>query len=247
MTALANERMSSTERWTRKQFPLAVGNKAWKNGIACADLSSGKVEPGHGEADLLVIGRFAETIDATAAEKLVNVDLGMEIEVVWYENATAGDAVVAADLFNLCYVLDDQTVTRTPGGRPVAGRIWAVDSARGVAVEKLQSAPGSTGGVETALPAFAANNIAVPDAPANGAVYDVPATGAASTITLPAIANEGTTVQFFADGTKNAHTVQYRDATGPVNLTTALTAAKRHLVIATYLNGIWAANAYVAP
>ncbi len=52
---------------------------------------------------------------------------------------------------------------------------------------------------------------------------------------------------FVADGTKNGHTVTYRDATGTVALTTALTASKRHLVVATFLNGLWNANAYVGP
>ena len=79
------------------------------------------------------------------------------------------------------------------------------------------------------------------------AVYDVPTTGAASTITLPASSIEGATIQFVADGTKNAHTVTYRDATGPTALTTALLASKRHLVVATYLGGKWFANAYVSP
>jgi hypothetical protein len=75
----------------------------------------------------------------------------------------------------------------------------------------------------------------------------VPATGAASTVTLPAAALDGTSASFVADGTANAHTVQYRDATGVVNLTAALTAAKRHLVIVEKVGGKWFANAYVSP
>jgi hypothetical protein len=253
MTALATQRMSKTERWTRKQFTLASGNVAFKNGIACLDLSTGKVEPGHAETDLLVIGKFAENVDATAADTLVDVDLGKEIEVEYWANAEGGDACAATDVGSLCYVLDDQTVTITPTAHSVAGRIWAVDATRGVAVERLQAVPadpatlGGLGAVETALAAFSSNNINVGNNPNSGSIHDVPTTGAASTITLPATAVEGTILYFVADGTKNGHTVQYRDATGPVNLTTALTASKRHLVIATFLNAIWNANAYVSP
>jgi hypothetical protein len=253
VTALTIERMRDPERWQRKEFLLASGNIAFKNGIACGDLSTGKVEPGHEETDLLMLGVFAESANATAGDVLVNVDLIREIEVEWWANATAGDAVVATDVFNLCYVLDDQTVTRTPTGHSVAGRVWAVHATKGVAVEKLQAVPTPSSSldgleaVETALAAFSSNNINVGASPNSGSIYDVPATAAASTISLPATAAEGTVLYFVADGTKNGHTVQYRDITGPVNLTTALTASKRHLVIATYLNGIWNANAYVSP
>lgn len=100
---------------------------------------------------------------------------------------------------------------------------------------------------EGTLPAFAAGDLVVQDYPAPGAVFDLPATAAASTVTLPAAAHEGTAIEIVADGTKNGHTVQYRDATGPVNLTTALLASKRHQVRAIFLNGVWTALAYTAP
>lgn len=252
MTALAQERARLFESWKYHDFPLAVGNKAWKNGIAALDLSTGKVEPGHAETDLFIIGLFDQTVDATAAEKLVRVNLQTEIWVEWLDNSVS-DALDAGDVGSLCYVEDDQTVSINPTGKSVAGRVWAVDATKGVAVQKLQALPASgasldgLGAVETALAAFSSNNINLANNPNSGAIYDVPTTAAASTVTLPATAVEGTVLYFVADGTKNGHTVQYRDATGPVNLTTALTASKRHLVICTFLNTIWNANAYVSP
>jgi hypothetical protein len=252
VTALARERMRSHETWQYKEFPLAVGNKAWKGGIAAIDLSTGKVEPAHAETDLFVIGIFAETKDATDAELAVNVNLQREITVEWFGNSET-DALTAADVGSLCYVEDDQTVTSSPTGASVAGRVWKVDTTMGVAVEKLQAVPAVSaslnglGAVETALAAYTSNNVDLGASPNSGAIYDVPTTAAASTITLPATAEEGSILYFHADGTKNGHTVTYRDATGPVNLTTALTASKRHLVIAAFLNGKWAANAYVSP
>ncbi len=250
MTALAADRMLSKERWTRHRFPLASGNEAFKGGIACIDLSTGKVEPGHAETDLLNIGTFAEYMDATAAEKYVDVDLGREIEVVWYVN---GSSIAATDVGSLCYIADDQTVTTTPTGASVAGRIWAVETTRGVAVEKLQAVPSTTssldglGLVDTDPGTYASNDLIIADNPNSGAVFDIPLTGANSTVTLPATAVEGTFLTFVADGTKNGHTVQYRDATGPANLTTALTASKRHQVHCVFLNSKWTANAYVSP
>jgi hypothetical protein len=247
VTALAQERMRSYEKWTYHQFPLAVGNKAYKHAAVGIDLSTGKIEPAHAEADLLIIGVAAETIDATSVEKQLNVNLCTEIEVEWW--ASAG-GISATNLGSLCYFSDDQTVTLTPNGA-LAGRIWSYDSTKGVAVQKLS---GGTGGGtaapflnETAAVAFVSNDSIVAAEPASGALIDIPTTAAASTVTLPASAAEGTLLTFVADGTKNGHTVQYRDATGPTNLTTALTASKRHQVHAVFLNGKWTANAYVSP
>lgn len=246
MTALAKEKMRSFERWTFRQFPLAVGNKAWKHAAIGIDLSTGKVEPAHAESDLFIIGIANETIDATSVEKQLNVNLGTEIEVEWW----ASSGIAATDIGKLAYFADDQTVNLTGGGC-VAGRIWAYDSVKGAAIQKLQTPPGAGGG-GSPLPivspgAFASNDLVIAASPASGVVYEIPATGAASTVTLPAVAAEGTILHFVADGTLNAHTVQYRDATGPTVLTTALTAAKRHQCTAIFANAKWRANAYISP
>lgn len=252
MSVLTHERATVVERWTRKQFALAVGNKAWKGGKAVLDLSTGKVEPGHAETDLLDIGRFAETVDATSVEKLVDVHFNREIQLERWANSGT-NPMLAADIGSLCYIEDDQTVTKSPTSASIAGRVWDVDVSLGVAVERLAAVPAAVasldglGAVEAALDAFASNDTVVDDSPNSGTIYDVPTTGAASTVTLPATADEGTILYFVADGTKNGHTVTYRDATGPAALTTALTASKRHMVIATFLNGKWFANAYVSP
>jgi len=252
VTALIQERMSLIERWTHHLFTLASGNKAYKGGLACMDLSTSKVEPGHVESDLVWIGKFDETVDASLADKEVNVDLGTEIEVVWWANDTVSP-VLSTNLLSTCYILDDQTVSADGTSRSVAGRVWAVDAVKGVAVQKLgpqASVISSLDGLEllsTALAAFSSNDIALASNPNANAVYDVPTTAAASTITLPATAVDGTILYFTADGTKNAHTVTYRDATGPTNLTAALTASKRHLVIAVNKGGKWFANAHVSP
>lgn len=252
MTALTNERMSSQESWQSHLFTLAMGNKAWKNGVCAIDLGTGKVVPGETATGLLVIGKFTETIDATAADAAVNVRLSREIWVDWLVNDT-GSPILATDIGAVAYIKDDQTVTKSPAGASIAGRVWAVDALRGVAVELLGEDdvdPTSLSGLDLAtgaLAGFSSNNINVPNSPVSGSIYELPATSAASTITLPAVADPGTILHFVADGIENAHTVQYRDATGPVNITTALTASKRHMVVAAFLNGVWRANAYVSP
>ena len=244
MTALAKSKMSSFEKWGQKQFTLTSGKVAYKNGAAGIKLGTGRVEPMAQAPDMLYIGKFYEDMDATSAAKLVNVDLE-NVLVDWFVNS-GSSPVLATDLGALCYFVDDTTVEIAPGAGSVAGRVWGVDTLKGVAVQRLSVGAGAGGGVlpENALPAFSSNNS---NAPAIAGIYDIPTTAAASTVTLPAAGVEGQVLYFVADGTKNGHTVTYRDATGPVSLTTALTASKRHLVVATFLNGLWFANAYVSP
>lgn len=243
MTALAAARSPNQEAWNRKELILASGHKAWKGGIASLNLATGKVEPGASEGNRMVIGTFVSTVDATSADKACEVDFEREIRGRWWANS--GTSAVGL-VGSICYVQDDQTVASVPTtGAPIAGRVWAVSATRGVFVEKLDVAPELAPSI--ALSAFSSNNINVPDNPTPGAVHDIPATGAASTVTLPATAVEGESITFVADGTKNAHTVTYRDATGPTNLTAALTASKRHQVIATFLNSKWTAIAHVSP
>ena len=244
MTALVRERANSMERWTHHLFPLKSGFKAWKNGKVGLIIGEGKVVPMTSDASLLEIGVFDETVDATLAEANVNVNLGMEIEGRWW----AQDGSIAADdVGKLCFADDDQSVTLLAGGRSISGRIWLVDSIDGVFVQKLESLvdPGVSGSSTSviALPAFTAGASA-PVEITDRATYDVPTTAANSTIDLPD-GTEGMRIWLSADGVKNGHTVQYRDGTTPI--TTALTASKRHLVAALFLDGTWRANAYVSP
>ena len=247
MTALAKSRQSSQLRFSYKKFTLASGNVAYKNGIAALDLSTGKVEPGHAEGDLIVLGVFAEDMDATSADKTVTVDIGREVCCNYWEN---GSTIVAADVGKVCYVADDQTVTLSPSssGAPIAGRIWNVDSVLGVAVEPMASLTAGAPSIVGVLPGQVGNDFILTAAGVipNG-LYDVGTTAAASTVTLPASSIEGAQITFVADGTKNGHTVTYRDATGPTSLTTALVASKRHLVICRFYGGKWFANAYTSP
>lgn len=134
MTALVQEKMRSFERWTYHLFPLAAGFKAWKHAAIGVNLATGKVQPATAGAALLIIGVADETVDATLAEKPLNVNLGTEIEVEWWLNA---GNITAAHLGRLAFFADDQTVTLT-GNTMLAGRIWSVDAVKGVGVQNLR-------------------------------------------------------------------------------------------------------------
>lgn len=247
MTALLKAKSDLMERWTYRQFPLAVSYKAFKNGQAVIDLATGNVRPGAPGKGLFIIGQFAEDVDATSVTKLVNINFGIEKEIHWLANDTVAPVTIAMR-GQLCYLLDDQTVTSSPSGASVAGRIWDVSTTKGVAVERAAGATTTQGLTAAAVtaPAYTVNDLIIPAATPSGSVIDIPTTTGASTVTLP-VAPDGTTLDFVADGVKNGHTVQYRDVTGTVVLTTALTASKRHSVRAISLNSKWSALAYVSP
>ncbi len=250
MTALARQRVPREERWNYKQFSGAVGNVFYRGAAVGLDLSTQLLEPMHSsEDDLFFLGHVGEDvdIDCTTTSKLVNVRLLREVIGFRYVNATAGDAVTANDRGKLCYFADDQTVAITSQGKCLAGRVWDVSTSLGILVEKLESAQIDRLLYEAAALAFVSNDLVIAANPRPGQVIDIPATAAASTVTLPATAIEGTELVFVADGTKNGHTVQYRDATGPVNLTAALTASKRHQARAVFVNTSWTVAATVAP
>lgn len=189
------------------------------------------------------LGEFAETRTGDGV-KGVMVRLHHDINTRrWANDGVA--PLAATDVGKMAYVKDASTVSKaSTGGRQRAGLVIEVGTL-GVRVASLMSAPMPSECGATL--AFAAGDIVIADYPRPGAVFDVPTSAANSTITLPAAALEGTEITFIADGTKNGHTVQYRDATGPVSLTAALTASKRHLVRATFLNGKWACLSTVAP
>jgi hypothetical protein len=93
--------------------------------------------------------------------------------------------------------------------------------------------------------AFTAADIVIPDYPRSGTVYDVPTTAANSTITLPTNAYPGTELTFCADGSKNGHTVTYRQ--GATAITAAATLSKRHLCKVVFLGTQWSAVLGISP
>lgn len=242
MTALAANKARSFETWGSKEFTLTSGLIAYKHAALFLNPATGKVVLATSSGGLIFIGFAAEKVDASAADKSINVDLASELRLDWFANGTS--AAVAADVGKDCFFEDDQTVTMAPASKSFAGRVMAVSSTRGVLVD--------TGALPqrrhlTATPAIAANNINIADNPNDGAVFEIPTTAANITVTLPATCKGLPRVSFWADGTKNGHTVTYRDATGPSNLTAALTASKKHMKSFVFTGTLWFCDSDVSP
>ncbi len=116
-------------------LPQAASTEVFQGGAACIDIVTGTVKKmAAGNANLVRIGNFFESNNnTTTATQQVMVQLDHEVVCQWYNNATGAAAVVT--LFTNCYGLDDQTVTVTSGTNSIAGRVWAIDTVKGVLVE----------------------------------------------------------------------------------------------------------------
>lgn len=147
MTALANKRFNIPRKFS--DINLAGKNEqVFQGGIACFDTSTGLVAKAFVSTTLHPIGFFDPVAPGTSGDVTtpsggsVHVKLFREVTAYWFANATAGDAIAAADVGGICYLLDDQTVAQNDATntRSAAGRIWAIDTVKGVLVEPLFTA-----------------------------------------------------------------------------------------------------------
>ena len=120
-----------------QEYPLqlAASQNALQGTIACIDTSANVCTNAvSANANLIAVGDFAETLNNTAsttAPVLVRFDTGKWLE--WVDNDT-GTPVTA--LYSTCYLLDNHTVTGASSGNSPAGRVWDLDTVRGVLLEK---------------------------------------------------------------------------------------------------------------
>ncbi|WP_437759492.1 hypothetical protein [Sorangium sp. So ce1389] len=91
--------------------------------------ASGYAVPASTSAGLIAVGVAQEPVTNSGADgsKLVLVHPG----VFPFANSSAGDQITVADLYKVCYLVDDQTVAKTSGSgsRSIAGIVIAIDSA----------------------------------------------------------------------------------------------------------------------
>lgn len=128
-------RMTRNEAWEYVEIPLTNTDVVERGEMAVLDTGTGLVTLGAVSTTLRPIGYFDEdrTGDGTTD---VRVRLFQEIRIHWWEN-DSGTAVVAADVGSLCFILDERTVSGDGTARSAAGRVWAVNTVNGVAVEMI--------------------------------------------------------------------------------------------------------------
>lgn len=154
MAPLAADRNTPTREGRIFSATVAAATKCYAGGIACLD-ASGNAVPGRTATTLTPVGRFEEQVDNSAG---LAGALSVKIRsgVFRYKNSAAGDAITRAEIGDVCYIVDDETVAKTNGGstRSRAGRIVDVDADGQVWVEL-----GLIPGADPSGALLAANNL----------------------------------------------------------------------------------------
>jgi|HubBroStandDraft_2_1064218.scaffolds.fasta_scaffold00255_13 hypothetical protein len=139
-SALTQPRSPDTFPLSAVALPVVAGApKVWNGARVYLDVIFGGIRPGiAGNQNLFVAGDAEETVDnsggSTTAPCLVR--LADELHCEWLDNSTASPVTT---LFGLCYVDSDHSVSALAAGNSVAGRVWALDTVKGVLVQPLYS------------------------------------------------------------------------------------------------------------
>ena len=130
MAALTNVRDTSELGGKYIALPVKGATTIYQGAIVAVD-ANGYAIPGKKAASLKAAGRAEETVENKGGDgdAVIRVSRGTFV----FENS-ASDKITAADVLGLCYMEDDQTVTKTGTGASVAGLVIRVDD-EGVAVE----------------------------------------------------------------------------------------------------------------
>jgi hypothetical protein len=129
MGALSADRNTAERTGDLISAGCAAAVKCYAGGIAVLD-ASGNIKPGVAATGLICVGRFEGYADNSAGLAGA-VNATARRGTFRFANSAAGDAITAAEIGDVCYIVDDQTVAKTDGGaaRSVAGLIDDVDSA----------------------------------------------------------------------------------------------------------------------
>lgn len=134
MVALSADRNTPARANEDFEFGAAAGVKIYAGALVALN-ATGFATPGAVSTTLKAVGRAQEQVDNSGG---ANGDVTVKVRrgLFRYANSAAADEIVAADIGNDCYIVDDQTVAKTSGTgtRSIAGKVRAVD-AQGVWVE----------------------------------------------------------------------------------------------------------------
>lgn len=130
------ERLTRREAWSFFQGVLTNLVSVEKGEMAVIDTLTGLVTKGAVSTTLRPIGYFDETLVGDGVAD-VRVRLFDELMLHWFDNDTAGTPVVAADIGDLAFILDERTVSGDSTGRSAAGRVWALSTLDGVLLDMI--------------------------------------------------------------------------------------------------------------
>ncbi|SDK31847.1 hypothetical protein [Billgrantia gudaonensis] len=127
MTAATKNRNTASRPGFRRSHPVAADAVCFAGAIAVMG-ASGFAEPGSTATGLTALGVFQHYQDNTGG---ADGDQVVEIERGYFHvaNSTGADEIARADIGQVCYLVDDQTVAKTSDtdARSPAGIVDDVD------------------------------------------------------------------------------------------------------------------------
>lgn len=127
MTALTSERNTRRREGELRVEPLASSAKIWAGSLVMRD-ASGYLTCGTAAAGGIGLGRAEATVDnSTGASGAKTVEYRRGF--FGFANAGGADLIGQADVGQLCYIVDDQTVAKTDGSasRSPAGIVDGIE------------------------------------------------------------------------------------------------------------------------
>jgi hypothetical protein len=125
--ALSNDRHTNMRQAALLSVPVAANAVIYAGALVAAD-EDGYAAPGTEASDLTYLGRAEAQVDNTGGEDGdINVQVRCDAAFKW-ENS-AGDPVDQGCLWRICYIEDDQTVSKgnNSGARSAAGIVLDLD------------------------------------------------------------------------------------------------------------------------
>lgn len=130
MAALTKSRNTLRQGHIRDRInvPVKASTKIYKGSMVVVD-STGYAKPAATATSLIVMGVAQADVDNSSG---ANGDLSVDVEVGVYKfGNSGGDAVVQASVGSDCYLVDDQTVSKTNAGgntQSRAGKVARLDA-----------------------------------------------------------------------------------------------------------------------
>jgi hypothetical protein len=128
MTALAADRNTARSQGDVRQAGVAASTLIYAGAIVMRN-AAGYAVKGQTATALVGVGRAEERVDNSSGS---NGDLNIKYRpgIYRFANSAAGDLITFAEIGDVCFVVDDQTVAKTDGTatRSKAGIIDDVDA-----------------------------------------------------------------------------------------------------------------------
>lgn len=111
------------------KLPVADNVKIYQGALVVKD-SAGRAKPAVTATGLIAVGIALKDYDNTVAGHAAGAfDVEIRAGVFPFVNSASGEALAQADVFNTCYAVDDQTVSKTDGSgaQSAAGKVTLVN------------------------------------------------------------------------------------------------------------------------